>query len=607
MGSLQKSKLAASSKAVDPTLAALFETSAKPVAPLKSRYTEEAPPKTQKKRQDEDVEDEDEEEEEGVDPDADLSELDSDEMEDFDNSDEEEDDDEDSEADDSEDQASSEEEEIAPAKVAEAVTSGETNTKERKRKRKQQEENYDLEAKYFKALAEEEEKVPKRQKNEKKKDAEEDEDTPMADADDDDAVSVDDEDMVGSEEDEPPVHESLAKNPAETEFEKASRTIFVSNVSTEAITSRSAKRKLLNHLSSVLDSKASPPQKITSIRFRSTAFAAAGIPKRAAYIKREVMNATTRSTNAYVVYSTPVAVRKAVQELNGTVVLDRHIRVDSVAHPSPVDHRRCVFVGNLGFVDDEVVLTTKVDEEGNEVTEKKKRGKVPMDVEEGLWKVFGEKAGKVESVRVVRDPHTRVGKGFAYVQFYDGNSVESALLLNEKKFPPLLPRILRVSRCKAPHKTARAIEAKQAKFNFNAKQAARQPKGEYIAKPTPENQTLSGRAAKLLGKTAAQKAAAEARMKEKKARRQERPSREEKEARRAAKGEEDVTKGFKSPEDIVFEGRRASSKDGKPKDLKFKGQGGKKKDPRKGGRRSAKDSRGGQRAAKWKASGGKKE
>lgn len=99
-------------------------------------------------------------------------------------------------------------------------------------------------------------------------------------------------------------------------------------------------------------------------------------------------------------------------------------------------------------------------------------------------------------------------------------------------------------------------------------------------------------------------------MKEKKARRQERPSREEKEASRAAKGEDgpvDVTKGFKSPEDIVFEGRRASSKDGKPRDLKIKGQGGKKKDPRKGGKRSAKDSRGGQRAAKWKASGGKKE
>jgi nucleolar protein 12 len=44
-------------------------------------------------------------------------------------------------------------------------------------------------------------------------------------------------------------------------------------------------------------------------------------------------------------------------------------------------------------------------------------------VEEGLWRTFGQQ-GKVENVRVVRDPKTRVGKGFAYVQFY----VSSALL-----------------------------------------------------------------------------------------------------------------------------------------------------------------------------------
>jgi nucleolar protein 12 len=171
-------------------------------------------------------------------------------------------------------------------------------------------------------------------------------------------------------------------------------------------------------MSSVLDTKAAPPQKVESIRFRSIAFATAGLPKRAAYIKKSVMEATTKSANAYVVYSTPAAARIAVAQLNGTVVLDRHIRVDSVAHPAPVDHRRCVFVGNLGFVDDESVYNTKVDEEGKEVTEKRKRTKTPMDVEEGLWRVFGEKAGKVESVRVVRDPATRVGKGFAYVQFY---------------------------------------------------------------------------------------------------------------------------------------------------------------------------------------------
>lgn len=172
----------------------------------------------------------------------------------------------------------------------------------------------------------------------------------------------------------------------------------------------------------------------------------------------------------------------------------------------------------------------------------------------------------------------------------------------------MLPRPLRVSRCKAPHKTARAQEAKQAKFNFATRPAKKGAKaGEYVPKPTPETQTLSGRASKLLGKSAAAKAAHEARLKEKKGRRQERrgPG-----AGERATGANDVAVGakgamdkFRSPEDIVFEGRRASSKDGKPKDLKFKGQKGKKSDPRK--KRNAKDSRGGQRAAKWRAGAGK--
>ena len=189
--------------------------------------------------------------------------------------------------------------------------------------------------------------------------------------------------------------------------------------------------------------------------------------------------------------------------------------------------------------------------------------------------------------------------------------MESALLLNGKAFPPMLPRPLRVSRCKAPHKTARAQEAKQAKFNFNSrptKGAAAKKAGEYVPKPTPETQTLSGRAQKLLGKSVAAKVAHEARLKEKKGRTT-RERREKGAGGERATGANDTAVGvkgamdkFKSPEDIVFEGRRASSKDGKPRDLKLKGQRGKKSDPRKK-RRSAKDSRGGQRAAKWRASG----
>lgn len=179
----------------------------------------------------------------------------------------------------------------------------------------------------------------------------------------------------------------------------------------------------------------------------------------------------------------------------------------------------------------------------------------------------------------------------------------------------MLPRPLRVSRCKAPHKTARALEAKQAKFNFAAKPPSKKgaKAGDYVPKPTPETQTLSGRASKLLGRSAAAKAAQEARMREKKGRRRE--GGEKRGPKGAGKegptGANDVAVGakgamdkFRSIEDIVFEGRRASSKDGKPKDLKFKGQkGGKKSDPRK--KRNAKDSRGGQRAAKWRAGGAK--
>jgi len=168
-----------------------------------------------------------------------------------------------------------------------------------------------------------------------------------------------------------------------------------------------------------------PKHKVESLRFRSTAFAGNSLPKKAAFAKKELMVATTKSTNAYVVYTTTVAAREAVRRLNGTMVLDRHLRVDGVAHPAKTDHRRCVFVGNLGFVDDESMLDQSGENE-------RKRSKIPSDVEEGLWRQFS-KAGEVESVRVVRDEKTRVGKGFAYVQFKDANSVESALLYNEKK------------------------------------------------------------------------------------------------------------------------------------------------------------------------------
>ncbi len=217
-----------------------------------------------------------------------------------------------------------------------------------------------------------------------------------------------------------PQHESLAPDKDAVELEKSSRTVFLANVSTAAITDKKAKKTLLEHMASFLETlpvqDGKDEHKVESIRFRSTAYAGTGLPKKAAFATKNLMEATTKSTNAYVVYSTAFAAREAVKNLNGTIVLDRHLRVDGVAHPAKTDHRRCVFVGNLGFVDDESMM-----DQGGE--NERKRSKVPSDVEEGLWRQFS-KAGTVESVRVVRDEKTRVGKGFAYVQFQVGlNSV----------------------------------------------------------------------------------------------------------------------------------------------------------------------------------------
>lgn len=212
-----------------------------------------------------------------------------------------------------------------------------------------------------------------------------------------------------------PQHESVDASQGDSGVEKASRTVFLGNVSTEAIKSKSGRKAVLEHLASFLPllPKQDTSHKVDSLRFRSTAFSSSTVPKKVAFARKELMESTTQNTNAYAVYSTQLAAREAAKRLNGTIVLGRHLRVDSVAHPAKVDHRRCVFIGNLGFVDDESETKAAEDEASGK---RPRKGKVPADLEEGLWRQFG-KAGSIESIRVPRDKTTRVGKGFAYVQF----------------------------------------------------------------------------------------------------------------------------------------------------------------------------------------------
>jgi nucleolar protein 12 len=326
-----------------------------------------------------------------------------------------------------------------------------TYNAQRSRKRRRIQQTEDLESSYMKRLAHEEAKEARQhqavrgaQNGRPRQNLDEQDDVEVSRQDEVSALSEDEELTV-------PKHETVDLGASAT-LSKAARTVFLGNVSTLAIKSKSARKVLLNHLASFKHGmqKHDPSPKVESLRFRSTAFASGVGPKKAAFVKKELMDDTTSSTNAYVVYSSEAAARVAATKLNGTVVLDRHLRADYAAHPGVVDHRRCIFVGNLSFVDKENVENTNEAEGGKP---RRSKAKEPADAEEGLWRTFS-RAGAVESVRVVRDKETRVGKGFAYVQFKDENGVEAALLYNDKKFPPMLPRKLRVMRAKRTKQVA---------------------------------------------------------------------------------------------------------------------------------------------------------
>ena len=321
---------------------------------------------------------------------------------------------------------------------------------DRPRKRRRIEAD-DLEASYFERLAKEEERE-QRHRRQKRDESPSQALKDLSDIDDEDVAIPEDNTTV-------PVHEALARDKATSTEDKTKRTVFLSNVSVDAIKSKTVRKTLLKHLEGPLEANDSDPKhdKIESIRFRSTAYTAGSGPKKAGFATKELMEQTTKSTNAYVVFSSETAARGVAKKLNGTVVLDRHLRIDHLANPSNIDHKRCVFVGNLNFVDDEVADDKTQDDDSKPP---RRKARFPADAEEGLWRTFS-KVAKVENVRVVRDKQTRVGKGFAYVQFADQNGVEAALLLDEKKFPPLLPRKLRVMRAKKSRdKISRPVRGK---------------------------------------------------------------------------------------------------------------------------------------------------
>ncbi|CAI4920576.1 CPS_HP_G0075530.mRNA.1.CDS.1 [Saccharomyces cerevisiae] len=265
----------------------------------------------------------------------------------------------------------------------------------------------------------------------------------------------------------------------EDELEKAERTVFIGNILSTVITSKKVYKefKKLFGTNPIAETEESGNEKeeesskksdnnefaIESIRFRSISFDEA-LPRKVAFVQQK-FHKSRDTINAYIVYKNKSAVRKICSNLNAVVFQDHHLRVDSVAHPAPHDKKRSIFVGNLDF----------------------------EEIEESLWKHF-EPCGDIEYVRIIRDSKTNMGKGFAYVQFKDLQSVNKALLLNEK---PMKSQKQEDENTKKPTKKARKLRVSRCK---NMKKGTTIGTGLNRNGLTDSQRTRAGRAKKILGK-----------------------------------------------------------------------------------------------------------
>ncbi|EEB19037.1 RNA-binding protein, putative [Pediculus humanus corporis] len=153
--------------------------------------------------------------------------------------------------------------------------------------------------------------------------------------------------------------------------------------------------------------------KVVSARIRCIPIASINMKKKVAAIKKE-FNPRRNSVVAYVKFASEDSVKAAV-DANGMIVDGHHLRINLAETSTEIDTNKAIFVGGL-----------------------------PFDIEDDeLWEFF-ENCGKINSVRIIRDSHTSMGKGIGYVNFDSTAAVELALQMDGQE---LKKRCINVKRC----------------------------------------------------------------------------------------------------------------------------------------------------------------
>lgn len=211
---------------------------------------------------------------------------------------------------------------------------------------------------------------------------------------------------------------------SEVEDTKCHRTVFVGNIPATC-TKKHIKQLFKPHGS------------VQSIRFRSMKVVPGDNAKQT---KRHIQTAKLvegSTFNAYVVFSSQ-AEAEASLCLNGSLFHGRHLRVDVLTGAKgEFNTQRSVFVGNMPFTADEEKL-----------------------------RIVFTVCGAIESVRIVRDKKTGVGKGFGFVTFAESSGAMFAVKQHKKAM--LDGRPLRICRSKDQQSIKEEKQIKRSGIHYNS-------------------------------------------------------------------------------------------------------------------------------------------
>ncbi|XP_068982135.1 uncharacterized protein [Bombus flavifrons] len=205
--------------------------------------------------------------------------------------------------------------------------------------------------------------------------------------DEDDDISDEEDEEEGEVEGNGSLNSHQDKDSSLEEFKENERTIFVGNLPKDV--TKKQLQKLFKQFG-----------KIDAIRIRGKISKSLNIPKRVAAITND-LHPKMKSVYAYIRFESEESTKKALSA-NGRKFEGNYIRVDmSMKSNDKYETKKSVFIGNLHFnVDDDSVRN------------------------------HFKRCGEIQSVRIIRDNQTGVGKGFGYVNFKSEDAVALALELD---------------------------------------------------------------------------------------------------------------------------------------------------------------------------------